>query len=359
MRYGRIRLFIPMIFAVGIGSFAFAGAKDTGESTPTSDTAVEADDYHVYWGAIHEHSGLSRSYYGFSPEDVYYRMITEADLDFGVVTDYDWSLFDDDGWNTLKIATNRFHCPSTRASCYDEMVDDESFEKLADLRTRRFVTLLGFEWNNGADGVDTDDKQPMYGHRNVYYFNAAHPEENYEVNNVVGSCLESDQCISLYTSGDPEDDVEEGEGWSAYRTTCLLWAEMRRLREAAEFGGALEVISIAHHPALSVTGPEGLDETGRAKPQSTDWSYHPALCEELKDLEDPDVLEPLVEIYSVWGSAEHDGMSLAEDPTDGLADADRVVRNVALSQQRGTRWASSPPGTRTMAIQASIPTTLS
>ena len=334
MQFGWIRLFISVVFLVGTGSFAFAGVKDTGKSAPAPDTAADsASDYHLYWGAIHEHSELSRSYYGFSPEDAYYRMITEADLDFGAITDYDWSLYDDDAWNTLKVATNRFHCPSSRASCYDDLLDDESFEKLVDMRTRRFVTILGYEWNNGADGVETDDKQPMYGHRNVYFYNGAQPEQHYAVNNVTGACIEREQCISLYTSGHPDDDVDGGEGWSAYRSTCQLWNELRRLRESTDFGGALEAISIAHHPALSVTGPEGMQETGRAKPQSTDWSYHPAFCDDLKDLEDPEALEPLVEIYSVWGSAEHDDMSLAEDPTDGLADAERVIRNVALSQQ--------------------------
>jgi|GEM_PF-3381021 len=332
MKSVRIWLLMPVLSLVGTGTFALAGEKDTG-SAPTIDTGVSEGDYHVYWGAIHEHSELSRSYYGFTAEHVYYRMITEADLDFGVVTDYDWSLYEDDRWNTAKVAANRFHCPSSRASCYDEMVDEEGFEELADLRTRRFVTLLGFEWNNGADGEHTEDKQPMYGHRNLYYYNAGQPEANYGVENKMGSCLESDQCLSLYTSGDPEHKLADGEGWGVYRSTCELWTEMRRLRESTHFAGNLEVISIAHHPALSVTGPEGMEETGRAKPQSTDWSYHPTNCEGLKDYDAPEVLEPLVEIYSVWGSAEHDEMSLAEDPTDGIADAERVIRNVALSEE--------------------------
>jgi hypothetical protein len=273
---------------------------------------------------MHAHSGLSRSQYGFSAEDAYSEMIFGANLDFGAITDYDWALATDNSWGDVKTAANRFHCPAGATDCYTEIESVEGHERLKALGDRPFVTILGYEWNNQAGPTEESPNAEQYGHKNVYFFNENDPEADYLHDE---ACVATEGCIPLITSGygEPEDG---GENWGNHYHPCTLWETLASWREA-ETG--LLGITVPHHVALSVTLEEGEDENGRTKPASTDWSVHPSQCD--LNLEDPQSLEPLVELTSVWGNSERAGMNLDEDPVDGLADDSRVIREVALSAE--------------------------
>jgi len=275
----------------------------------------------VYWGALHEHTNLSRSAYSQTPASTFAYMILEADLDFGAITDYDWALAKT-LWGEATRATNAFHCPEGATGCYDAMETLPGLEPLAAIGDRPFVTILGYEWNNQSAPVGDLDLQE-YGHRNVYFSPREDPETEYIDGAVMSDC---DGCASLVVSG--TGVPEGGGGWSSYYHPCELWSAL-----VAQPG--VETLTIPHHVALSVSVWEGVDETGVQKPASTDWSVHPADCD--LGLADPESIEPLVELYSVWGNGERAGMPVEEDPLDGLADDERVVREVALAGERRHR----------------------
>ena len=277
--------------------------------------AAELPPQSVYWGALHEHTNLSRDSYSHDPASTYAYMILEADLDFGATTDYDWALANT-LWGEATRATNAFHCPEGRTGCYGSVETLPGLEGLADIGDRPFVSILGYEWNNQSAPVGELVLQE-YGHRNVYYSPREDPETNYIDGRVVSDC---DGCATLVESG--WGMPVGGGGWTTYIHPCDLWREL-----VAQPG--VETLTIPHHVALSVSVWEGTDETGVQKPASTDWSVHPGDCD--LDLEDPESIEPLVELYSVWGSGEREGMPMEEDPLDGLADDERVVREVALA----------------------------
>ncbi len=286
-----------------------------------------ADEHHLYWGVIHEHSSLSRSRYETTPEDLFLHMVTEAGLDFGAVTDYDWALADGT-WPEASLAINRFHCPAGATGCYDEVASWPGYEALATLGDRRFVALLGYEWNNNSP-VPEEPDEPQYGHRNVYLLQGDDPEAPYLSSE---SCEASAGCIPLVHSG--EGEAEDREDWARYFPVCTLWEQLHALSQEPALGG-LRFFTVPHHVAMNVTGFDGEDLDGVRRPASTDWSFHPALCEGLAGLQDPDALEPLVELHSTWGNNERADMDLEEDPIDGLADADRVVREAALAGTAG------------------------
>ncbi len=255
----------------------------------------------VYWGVLHEHSSLSRSHYEHSPDEVYENMRDRAGLDFGAVTDYDWALAAGSAWEDAIQATNRAHCPDGDGGC-----------------ARPFVSILGYEWNNQSAPGDDEPNLPEWGHRNAYFIPAGDPEADYTAVSP-GALDPCDGCASLVVSGEERDPED---GWQRYYDPCYLWSGLL-------LQDGVRAITIPHHPALSVTVWEGVQEGGPQKPASTDWSMHPADC--ALGLEDPEVIEPLVEIFSIWGNSERAGMALGEDPADGLADDERVVREVALS----------------------------
>lgn len=285
-----------------------------------------AQDDAVYWGALHEHSGLSRERYGFTAEQAYEHMLVQAGLSFGAVTDYDWSLSQLDTWDDAKTAANRFHCPVGATSCYDEVEQVAGHEALAELGDAPFVTLLAYEWNNNSAPDDGDPTAPEYGHRNVYFLDAGDPEGPYKLASDQ-ECLASSGCAPLVVSGEGR---EEGrEDWATWFDPCALWTAL----DALDATG-LRAFTVPHHVALSVSGAEGDALWGRTRPTATDWSWHPEDCPGRVG-SDPARLEPLVELYSTWGSGEHAAMDLADDPIDGLADPERVVRDVALAGAAG------------------------
>jgi uncharacterized protein (TIGR03382 family) len=277
-----------------------------------------AQDHHLYWGSIHEHSTSSRPDYLATPDELYLTMLAEADLDFGAVTDYDWSLVRGT-WLDAAVAANRFHCPSGRAGCYDDVENEPGFEALATLGDRPFVTLLAYEWNNNAPTPEQPG-QDQYGHRNVYWM-PAEPEGDYP-QQADAVCEPGPDCISLVPSGEGESD--EREDWASYHEPCRLW---EGLLEVAEASGAT-ALTAPHHPALSVTGWQGEAVDGRRHPTSTDPAYSPEACG--LDADDP-VAEGLVELYSVWGNHEHAALDAIEEPADGLVDPERSVREGLLS----------------------------
>ena len=278
-----------------------------------------AGDAHVYWGAIHEHSGLTREAYGFSAEDVYRYMLEDAELDFGAVTDHDWALAQGT-WGDAKAAVNAFHCPSGATDCYGAVDSGDT------LPQRPFVTLLGYEWGNNAWPTHDEPNGPEYGHRNVWFLDGADPEAPYGHPEDTGaSCELSDGCIPMVASG---EDLR-GDGWETWYEPCHLWEGLAELMAADP---DLQAFTAAHHVALSISGQEGETQFGREKPPATDWRYHPSGCEGV-----PEDIEPLVEVYSVWGSNERRNMPAEEDPVDGLADDDRVIREIALGGSRGQR----------------------
>lgn len=279
---------------------------------------VGAEDHHLYWGTLHEHSASSRPEYGATPEELYLHMLAEAELDFGAVTDYDWSLVRGP-WLDAALAANRFHCPAGRSDCYAELEDEPGFEALAALGDRPFVTLLAYEWNNNAPTPEQPD-QDQYGHRNVYWL-PVEPEADYPLQ-PDATCEPGPACLPLVPSG--EGDAEDREDWASYHDPCSLFDG---LLEAAQASGA-QVLTAPHHPALSVTGWQGEAVDGHRHPTSTDPAYSPEACG--LDPEDP-VSEGLVEIHSVWGSHEHAAMEPIEEPADGLVDPERTVREGLLS----------------------------
>lgn len=260
-------------------------------------------DRSVYWGALHEHSALSRAQYETTAGEVYQNMRDRAGLDFGAVTDYDWALARE-LWGEAIAATNQAHCP-----------DDGEVREGCE---RPFVAILGYEWNNQSAPTDDDPHLREWGHRNVYFAPAGDPEADYvEVpRGEAGGC---DGCAALVVSG---EDADPEDGWLSYYDPCDLWSAL-----VAQPG--VRAITVPHHVALSVTVWEGEDEGGPQKPAATDWSVHPSDCG--LGLEDPESIEPLVEIFSIWGNNERAGMPLIEDPVDGLADDEKVVREVALA----------------------------
>ena len=282
--------------------------------------AAWAGDAHVYWGAIHEHSGLTREAYGFSAEDIYRYMLDDAELDFGAATDHDWALAQGT-WGDAKAAVNAFHCPSGATDCYGDVSDSGGT-----LPDRHFVTLLGYEWGNNAWPTHDQPNGPEYGHRNVWFLDAADPEADYAHPADTGEACElGSGCIPMVPSG---EDLR-ADGWETWHEPCDLWEGLAELLAADP---DLRAFTAAHHVALSISGQEGETQFGREKPPATDWRYHPSDCEGV-----PEDIEPLVELYSVWGSNERASMPAEEDPVDGLADDDRVIREIALGGSRGQR----------------------
>jgi len=267
-------------------------------------TGAQAQDDTVHWGALHEHSGLSRAAYGFTADDAFAHMRDQAGLSFGAVTDYDWAHGIEGTWDDARRAVNAAHCPEGEPGC-----------------DAPFVALLAYEWNNNSGPTDDDPDAPEYGHRNVYLVDTTDPEAPY----VLGDCEAQDGCAPLVTSG--EGRVEGREDWATWKTPCDLWAALDGLTDHG-----FAALTVPHHVALSVSGAEGDALWGRTRPAATDWSWHPQDCEGVRD---PDALEPLVELYSTWGNHEHAHMTALEDPVDGLADAERVVREVALGGAAG------------------------
>lgn len=281
-------------------------------------SSAGAQAHHLYWGTIHEHSASSRPEYQATPDELYLHMLTRADLDFGAVTDYDWSLVRGT-WLDAAVAANRFHCPSGRVGCYDEVEDQPGFEALVALGDRPFVTLLAYEWNNNAPTPE-QPAQDQYGHRNVYWL-PADPEADYP-QQADAACEAGPDCLTLVPSG--EGDAEDREDWASYHDPCSLWEGLLGVAEAS---GA-QAITAPHHPALSITGWEGEAVDGRRHPTSTDPAYSPEAC----GLEvDGPVSEGLVELYSVWGNHEHGALEALEEPADGLVDPERSVREGQLS----------------------------
>jgi len=278
-----------------------------------------AGDSHVYWGSIHEHSGLTREAYGFSADDVYRYMLTESELDFGAVTDHDWAMAHGTWWQA-KAAVNAFHCPSGATGCYAGVEDAEG------LPERPFVTLLGYEWGNNAWPTADDPARSEYGHRNVWFLDGADPEGAYGYSEDTGAACEvADGCIPMIPSG---QDLRS-DSWNSWYDPCHLWEGLAGLLADDP---DLRLFTAGHHVALSISGYEGSAEFGREKPPAMNWEFHPDLCEGV-----PEGIEPLVEVYSVWGSNERADMPPEEDPVDGLADDDKVIREVALGGAAGRR----------------------
>lgn len=241
---------------------------------------LAAASWDIHWGALHEHTSLSRPTYSHTPQVTFQRMKDQG-LSFGAVTDYDWRLAEDGTWPQVAAAVDEAHAPGV------------------------FVSLLAYEWNNSAE---MGEEGVEYGHRNVYVLDPSDPDGPYGLR----------ASLVPAGSGRPGDG---SDGWTTSATPCDLWSGW------ADSG--FQVLTVPHHPALSVTGTEGEDEGGSKKPTSTDWSWRPSTCPTALD----DAMEPLVEVFSVWGSGERQDMPTEEDPEDGQVDPARVVREVALGQE--------------------------
>ena len=98
----------------------------------------------VFFGDIHVHSAETvTGGHGCgegSVLDNYHYARDAAGLDFFALTDHDWDIQTDTGWQVRQEAAREYDCPG------------------------RFAALLGFEWTS-----------TQYGHRNVYYRDLAGP----------------------------------------------------------------------------------------------------------------------------------------------------------------------------------------
>ena len=131
------------------------------------DISLDGKTYHLYWGDLHGHSGLSPDAF-FSTPDQYYRYGRDvAKLDFAALTDHDapWGLASvPKRWKISVAATRKYNKPG------------------------KYVTFIAYEWTSGSGltcmihtlkRLDRWDylKDPMhFGHRNVYFPGDAAPD---------------------------------------------------------------------------------------------------------------------------------------------------------------------------------------
>jgi len=124
------------------------------------DIELNGKQYHLYWGDLHGHSGLSPDAFLSTPEQYYRYGRDVAKLDFAALTDHDapWGLAAvPKRWKKSVAATRRFN------------------------EEGRYVTFIAYEWTSGSGLVCMAHtlkrldryaylKDPKhFGHRNVYY----------------------------------------------------------------------------------------------------------------------------------------------------------------------------------------------
>ena len=182
--------------------------------------------YHLYWGDLHGHSGLSPDAFYYTPDHFYRYGREVAKLDFAALTDHDapWGLArNPEWWEKVKTAAAQHYEPG------------------------RFVTFIAFEWTSGS-GLDKflhtlmrrnkwafQNDPAHFGHRNVYFPTDQAPDH-------------------VFSNDDPRYDTPE-----------KLWAAMK------PYGA----ISIPHHPLGGPVYPFIWDRYSEEfEPVVEIYSYH-------------------------------------------------------------------------------------